>query len=138
MFIPGRGAQLGVLLFKALQSLWGTVSSRHRTAEVAALFHICTIAGVCESGKPKIFNVDGYERRELPNIIWCSALLQLQLRKILPNCLIPGSSANFFLVLFFLFHGRALLGSNISATTTWQAVCQTPGETILAKGKSRN
>lgn len=115
------------------------MSSHHRTAEVAALFHICRIAGVCESRKPKIFNVDGYKKRELSNIIRCSALLRLQLRKILPSCLIPGSSANFSLVLFFLFHGRGLLGSNISATNMWQATCQTPGKLlILAKGKPRN
>jgi len=139
VFIPGKDVQLGVLLFKALQFLQGKVSSCHRPAEVAALFHICRTAGVCESRKPKIFNVDGYERIELPNIIWFSDLLRLQLRKILPRCLIPGSSANLFLVLFFLFQGRALLSSNISAMTTWQAVCQTPGKLFIpAKRKSRN
>lgn len=49
--------------------LQGKVSSHHRTGEVVALFHVCRIARVCESRKPKIFNVDGYDRRELPNII---------------------------------------------------------------------
>lgn len=117
VFIPGKDAQLGVLLFKALRFVRGKVSSYHRTAEVAALFRICRLAGACKSRKPNVFNVGGYERRELPNILWCSALLRLQLRKILPSCLIPRPSANFFLVLLFLFHGRALLGSSISATT---------------------
>lgn len=62
----------------------------------ASLFHICRVVGVCESKKVKIFHVDGYDRRELPNLIWCSALLRLQLRKTLLNCPIPGSSANIF------------------------------------------
>lgn len=48
--------------------------------------------------KPEVFNVGGYEGRELPNIIWCSALLRLQLKNIGPSCLIPSPSASFFFV----------------------------------------
>lgn len=128
MFIQGKDPQLDVLLLKALPFLQGKLSSCRRIAEVAALLTVCWMAGVCGCRKLTAFKIAGHERKELPSIIWRPALLRLQLRKILPGCLIPRSSILFLFIFFplpcvFLFHGRALLDSNISITTTWQVEC---------------